>query len=281
MARYDLPDEAWMIIQSLLPAEPAIPRAGRPWAEHRKIINGMFWILCSGAPWRDLPERYGPWKTVYNRFNRWSKSGVINIIFNRLLSALDAHGLVDWSATVLDGSNIRALKCAAGAPKKHPDIAGDNGLGRSRGGFGTKIHLATDGSGLPLNILLSPGQAHESQFALRLLDGIGVQRQNGSMKRRGYAVLADKAYSGHALRNELKRKGIKAVIPRKTNEKMASDGRSRFASGAYRHRNVVERCFGRLKEYRRIATRYDKTARNYLSMVKLGCIRLFYKKLCN
>ncbi|WP_291972696.1 transposase, partial [Candidatus Symbiopectobacterium sp.] len=57
MARYDIPDEEWMIIQSLLPAEPAIPRAGRPWAEHRKIINGMFWILCSGAPWRDLPER--------------------------------------------------------------------------------------------------------------------------------------------------------------------------------------------------------------------------------
>ncbi|MFP8760766.1 transposase, partial [Raoultella terrigena] len=86
--------------------------------------------------------------------------------------------------------------------------------------------------------------AHESQFALRLLDGIGVQRQNGSMKRRGYAVLADKAYSGHALRSELKR----------------------FDRDAYRNRNVVERCFGRLKEYRRIATRYDKTARNYLSM---------------
>jgi transposase len=257
MARYDLPDEAWTIIQPLLPAELVTPRVGRPWAEHRMIINGMFWVLCSGAPWRDLPERYGPWKTVYNRFNRWSKSGVINIIFNRLLSSLDAHGLVDWSATALDGSNIRALRCAAGA-KKHSDIAGDNGLGRSRG-FGTKIHLATDGNGLPLNILLSPGQAHESQFALRLLDGIGVQRQNGSMKRRGYAVLADKAYSGHALRSELKR----------------------FDRDAYRNRNVVERCFGRLKEYRRIATRYDKTARNYLSMVKLGCIRLFYKKLCN
>ncbi|HBQ5644550.1 TPA: transposase, partial [Klebsiella variicola] len=83
MARYDLPDEAWDIIQPLLPAQPATPRAGRPWAEHRMIINGMFWVLCSGAPWRDLPERYGPWKTVYNRFNRWSKSGVINIIFNR------------------------------------------------------------------------------------------------------------------------------------------------------------------------------------------------------
>lgn len=165
-------------------------------------------------------------------------------------------------------------------PKKHSDITGDNSLGRSRGGFGTKIHLATDGSGLPLNIVLSPGQAHESQFAQRLLDGIGVQRQNGSMKRRGSAVLADKAYSGRALRNELKNKGIKIVIPRKSNEKLASDGRQ-LDHDAYRNRNVVERCFGRLKEYRRIATRYDKTARNYLAMVKLGCIRLFYKRLCN
>lgn len=120
MARYDLPDEAWALIQPLLPAEPATPRAGRPWAEHRMNINGMFWVLCSGAPWRDLPERYGPWKTVYNRFNRWSKSGVINIIFNKLLSFLDAHGLMDWSATALDGSNIRALRCASGAQKNIP-----------------------------------------------------------------------------------------------------------------------------------------------------------------
>lgn len=120
MARYDIPDEAWAIIQPLLPAVPASPQAGRPWAEHRMIINGMFWVLCSGAPWRDLPERYGPWKTVYNRFNRWSRSGLINIIFNRLLSLLDANGLVDWSATALDGSNIRALKCAAGAQKNIP-----------------------------------------------------------------------------------------------------------------------------------------------------------------
>lgn len=178
-----------------------------------------------------------------------------------------------WMAAISGRRNVLPVR------KKHPDISGDNGLGRSRGGFGTKIHLATDGSGLPLNIVLSRRQAHESQFAQRLLDGIGVQRQNGSMKRHGYAVLADKAYSGHALRRELKRRGIKAVIPRKS--KMAADGRSPLDRKAYRNRNVVERCFGRLKEYRRIATRYDKTARNYLAMVKLGCIRQFFNKLCN
>ena len=133
--------------------------------------------------------------------------------FNKLLSFFDAHGLVDWSATALEGINIRALRCAAGAQKKHPDITTDNSPGSSHGGFGTKIYLATDGSGLPLNIVLSPGQAHESQFAQRLLDGIGVQRHNVSMKRRGHAVLADKACSGHALRNELKSKAIKPSFP--------------------------------------------------------------------
>lgn len=111
--------------------------------------------------------------------------------------------------------------CSRGS-KKHSYIAGDNELGRSHGGSGTKIHLATSGSSLPLNFVLSPGQAHESQYALRLLDGIGVQRQNGSMKRRGHAVLADKACPEHVLRNELKNKDIKTLIPRKSNEKMAS-----------------------------------------------------------
>ncbi len=118
---------------------------------------------------------------------------MIKFIFNWLLLYLDAHGLVDCSASALDG--------------------------RSRDGYGTKIHMATDGSGIPLTIVLSPGQAHESQFALRLLDGIGVQREDGSMKYRGRAVLADKVYSGHTQRNGLKRREVKRLSPRKSNEK--------------------------------------------------------------
>lgn len=116
MARYDIPDPAWELIIPLLPPERS-QRVGHPYVEHRRVINGMFWVLCSGAPWRDLPERYGPWKTVYNRFNRWSKAGIINLIFNKLLSILDENALVDWSAISLDGSNIRANHCAAGAQK--------------------------------------------------------------------------------------------------------------------------------------------------------------------
>lgn len=116
MARYELSDAAWVLISPLLPPERP-QKVGHPYVEHRRVINGMFWVLCSGAPWRDLPERYGSWKTVYNRFNRWSKSGIINIIFNKLLSILDENDYLDWSAISLDGSNIRACHCAAGAQK--------------------------------------------------------------------------------------------------------------------------------------------------------------------
>ncbi|CAI1543619.1 Transposase and inactivated derivatives [Serratia fonticola] len=119
MARYDFPDAAWALILPLLHPERS-QRPGHPYIEHRKVINGMFWVLCSGAPWRDLPERYGSWKTVYNRFNRWAKKGIINSIFNKLLSILDEHELLDWSAISLDGSNIRAMRCAAGAQKNIP-----------------------------------------------------------------------------------------------------------------------------------------------------------------
>ena len=117
MARYDVPDEAWALISTLLPPERNRVSGGRPYLEHRPVMNGIFWVLCSGAPWRDLPERYGNWKTIYNRFNRWSKSGVINSIFNKLLQILDENELIDWDAIALDGSNIRALKAAAGAKK--------------------------------------------------------------------------------------------------------------------------------------------------------------------
>lgn len=98
------------------------------------------------------------------------------------------------------------------ARKKHPDELNDHGLGRSSGGFGTKIHLATDGTGLPLSFCLSGGQAHESQYAKALLSRVGIIRESGCLKSRLKAVLADKGYSSGDLRTNLKIKGIKTVI---------------------------------------------------------------------
>ncbi|WP_085930099.1 IS5 family transposase [Dickeya zeae] len=279
MARYDFPDEAWALIFPMLLPERGSSRVGRPYFAHRHVMNGIFWVLCSGAPWRDLPERYGQWKTIYNRFNRWSKAGIMNRIFNKLLQILDEKALIDRDVIALDGSNVRALKASAGAKKKHPDECEDHGLGRSRGGFGTKIHLATDGTGLPLSFCLSGGQAHDSRYSETLLNRVGIIRRSGHLKSRPKAVLADKGYSSNNLHIHLKIKGIKVVIPFRSNEKSSQDRRRPLDKCMYKKRNVVARCFAILKENRRIATRSEKTARNHLSMLKLGAIRLFLNRL--
>ncbi len=111
--RYELTDEAWERLEPLLPKQG---RGGK-WTDHRTILNGMFWVLNSGAPWRDMPERYGKWETVYSRFRRWSEEGLFDRILKRLHVTLDEDGFIDWSAFNVDGTNIRAHHNAAGGAK--------------------------------------------------------------------------------------------------------------------------------------------------------------------
>lgn len=115
MARYDISDAEWHLIKDLFPAPKA---TGRPPRNHRQMINGIFWKLCSGAPWRDLPEEFGPWQTVYDRFNAWSRTGVIQTALQRVKSLLDELEIIDWRLWCIDGTNVRAARCAAGASKK-------------------------------------------------------------------------------------------------------------------------------------------------------------------
>jgi transposase len=82
------------------------------------MLNGTFWILGTGAPWRDLPERYGPWQTVYDHFRKWRKSGVFGDIIEALQVKLDSKGYIDWELWCVDGSSVRAARAAAGADKK-------------------------------------------------------------------------------------------------------------------------------------------------------------------
>jgi transposase len=113
--RHELTDEQWERLNPLLP--PQKPRTGRPATDHRQIINGILWILRTGAPWRDLPERYGPWQTVYGRFNRWREKGIWQQIFERLLAEADAQGNVEWEIHFVDSTTVRAHQHAAGAKK--------------------------------------------------------------------------------------------------------------------------------------------------------------------
>lgn len=113
MGRGDLSDKEWSGLESLLPRQAG--KRGRPRQDDRRVISGILWILRTGAPWRDLPERYGSWKTVSNRFYRWQKSGVWSRILEGLQSRADRAGNVEWEVHFVDSTIVRAHQHAAGA----------------------------------------------------------------------------------------------------------------------------------------------------------------------
>ncbi len=113
MARGDLSQKEWEQLEPLLPTSAG--RRGRPYQDHRRVLNGILWIDRTGAPWRDLPERYGPWQTCYDRFVRWRRGGVWKKVLRALQSRADAEGKLVWTHCSVDGTTVRAHQHAAGA----------------------------------------------------------------------------------------------------------------------------------------------------------------------
>lgn len=112
--RFDLTEAQWKLL------EPHLPRSGRggQWRDHRRVLNGVLWAVRTGAPWRDVPARYGPWQTVYERFNRWRRDGTWARLVAMLRTMLEDAAQIDWGVFFLDSTVVRASRAAAGAGKK-------------------------------------------------------------------------------------------------------------------------------------------------------------------
>lgn len=116
IGRHELTNEQWLLIRELFPRPET--RRGTP-RHPRRLLDGMFWILRTGAPWRDMPrERYGPWQTVWRRFDEWRREGRLDQVKQRLLSELNEAGEIDWELWCVDGTSIRAARCASGGGKR-------------------------------------------------------------------------------------------------------------------------------------------------------------------
>ena len=266
MSRHDLTDVEWNAIRHFLPAQFS-KRRGRPWSDHRQVINGILWILKTGSPWRDLPPEFGKWQTVYNRFRRWIYEGVWERVYRRLLKRAKANRKIDHTMWCVDGSVVRAHRCASGMISQSDENDELVALGRSRGGFSTKLHVLTDSRGNVLSLTVTPGQKHESTEFECLLANCWL-----SLHRRAdrpVRLAGDKGYSSVAIRENLIAQHIKPVIPTRSNETLKSN----FDRRTYRRRNIVERAIGWLKESRRIATRYDKLPCSYITFVQLAAMR--------
>ncbi|WP_079052529.1 IS5 family transposase [Streptomyces regalis] len=276
-----LTDAQWARIEPLLPDRT--PKRGGQWRDHREVIDAIVWKFQTGSQWVHLPERYGSWKGAYNRLRNWSIDGTWQRVFTALLAQADAEEGPDWIVAV-DSTIVRAHQHAAGARNKGP-LTGEpdnHALGRSRGGLTTKVHLAADSQCRPMAFVLTPGQFGDAPAFESVMAALRVPRPTGRPRTRPVMVLVDKAYSSRAIRGRLRRRGIRAVIPVPAGQRAHRQRRGSrggrppaFDREADKQRNTVERCIGRLKQWRGIATRYEKTATIYLAGLHVAGIFLW------
>ncbi|QNQ61279.1 IS5 family transposase [Brucella sp. 6810] len=248
-----LRDDQWERLKGFGPGGTKGKRGPR--TDNRKFLDALLWMARSGGRWRDLPERLGDYRSVKRRYYRWIEMGVLD----EILSALAREADLEW--LMIDSTIVRAHQHAAGARKVKggPDA---QGLGRSRGGLSTKIHAATEALGLPIRLIASPGQRNDIAFAHELVDGIKAD-----------AVLADKGYDADHLCDKIAETGTQVVIPAKRNRKAPRS----YDTQLYKERNKIERFFNKLKQFRRVATRYDKLLANFMGFVKLAAIAIWLK----
>ncbi|MFH8620870.1 IS5 family transposase [Streptomyces vietnamensis] len=307
--RGDLSDVEWERLRPFLPVSNG--RCGR-WRDHWQVIDGVLHRVRTGVHWRDLPERFGPWKTVYERHRLWSADGTWERLLQRVQAAADAAGEIDWDVSV-DSTIVRAHQHAAGArrPAAGPRRlkggreggtpgrksvagpcrpaggggAGGEGLGRSRGGFTSKIHLSADGHCRPLSLIVKPGQRADCTQFVPVLEKIRVSRLgSGRPRKKPDSVAADKAYSNGPCRQYLRRRSIRHTIPEKTDSratrlrKGSRGGRPPgFDEDRYKKRNTVERAINKLKNSRAVATRYDKRGYVFLGTVTAAALVIWLR----
>ncbi|MER6805031.1 IS5 family transposase [Streptomyces sp. NPDC000678] len=308
MGRGGLTDVEWERLRPFLPVSNG--RCGR-WRDHRQVIDGILHRVRTGVQWRDLPERFGPWKTVYERHRLWSADGTWERLLQQVRAAADKAGEIDWDISV-DSTIVRAHQHAAGAhrpasgarfkggrdgrtperdavaePRRPPGGggAGGEGLGRSRGGFTSKIHLSADGRCRPLSLVLTPGQRADCTQFKPVLEKIRVPRVGpGRPRKKPDSLAADRAYSNGPCREYLRRRGIRHTIPEKTDSQAARvrkgsrGGRPPgFDEDRYKKRDIVERTTNRLKQSRAVATRYDKRGYVYLGTTTAAALVIWLR----
>jgi transposase len=241
MDRTLLTDAQWALMLLFLMAHPRVHVGNAQ--SCRNFLNGVLWVLRSGSQWRLLPAERGAWNSVFKRFSRWQKHDV----WADLLAYV--AGEPDLQHLLIDSTVVRAHPCAAGAEGSSAEL---EALGRSRGGFSTKIHAVTDALGNPLAFILTGGQASDIGQAERLIGDFPAQ-----------AVIGDKGYDSDAFVKAVAARGMEAVIPPRANRLTPRA----YDRHLYKERHLVECFFNKIKHYRRIFGRFEKTAKNFMAFL--------------
>jgi transposase len=232
---------------------PHFPRSrGIPRVDDCRVPSGIIFVLKGGLRWRDAPPGYGPHKTLDNRFVRLSRMGV----FDRIVAALATEGGPP-ERLMIDSTHLKTHRTAVSLRKRGADRC----LSRTKGGLNAKLHAVCDGQGRPVVLLLTEGQASDHRGAALLLQKLPPARE----------LIADRGHDSGHFRAALAERGITACIPSTRSRKVPIP----HDATLYRQRHRIETMLGRLKDWRRIATRDDRCATIFLGAISLAAIVIF------
>ena len=220
-----------------------------------QVLNAVLYVAEQGCKWRGLPKRFGRWHTIYTRMNRWSKNGVLDQVFEKLQSEQIVR--IKIEAFALDSTSIKVHPDGTGALKKN----GPQAIGKSRGGWNTKVHLVAANARTAITFALSPGHAHDAPEGRALLAELGPMPE-------GLPLLMDRAYEGDETRQLVLSLGMIPVVPPKSNRIEPWE----YDRALYKKRNEIERLFRRLKGFRRIFSRLEKLDVLFLGFLNFALI---------
>ncbi|MFE7235887.1 IS5 family transposase [Streptomyces sp. NPDC002405] len=259
-----VPEGLWALFRAVRPPIPTRPQGGgRRRADDRAVLAAIIFVATSGCTWRQLPPVFGAsWQTVHRRFSEWSAARVWAKLHRLVLDELGARGDLDWSRCAIDSVNMRALK---------GELTGPNPV--DRGKKGSKIHLITERTGLPLSIGISAANTHDSQALEPLVRGIPpIRSRRGPRRRRPAKLHGDRGYDYDHLRKWLRSRNITPRIARKGIESSQRLGR---------HRWTVERTVAWLSGCRRLHRRYERKAEHFLAFAGIAATLICYRRLTN
>ncbi|WP_184027349.1 IS5 family transposase [Sphingomonas yantingensis] len=249
-------DLFWLTDEQIERLRPFFPKShGKPRVDDRRVLSGIVFVNRNGLRWRDAPSAYGPHKTLYNRWKRWGERGV----FTRMMEGL-AAGDAEPRTVRIDATYLKAHRTASSLRVKKGNLG--RLIGRTKGGMNTKLHAVADENGRPLSFFMTAGQVSDYTGAAALLDDLPNAQW----------LLGDRGYDADWFRDALQAKGIQPCIPgrRSRNEPVRYDKRR------YRRRSRIEIMFGRLKDWRRVATRYDRCPTAFFAAIALAATVIFW-----
>ncbi|HYS87243.1 MAG TPA: IS5 family transposase [Bradyrhizobium sp.] len=246
----EITEAQYRLIEHCLPTQ-----RGNVSLSNLRVLNAFLYVAEQGCKWRGLPKRFGNWHTIYTRMNRWSKSGVLDRVFAQLQHAQIVR--IKIEAVGLDSTAVKVHPDGTGAPKKN----GPQAIGKSRGGWTTKIHMVAADARTAITFALSPGQAHDAPEGRKLLHKLGKTPWP-------IHLLMDRAYEGDETRQLALDLGFVPVVPPKQGRVTAWE----YNRAMYKRRNEIERLFRRLKGFRRIFSRFEKLDVMFVAFINFALI---------